>query len=54
MTNTEHAKSVLNDPERKTAWLQWNHKPMEISDKEFELAMDWAEALLCLSAASAE
>ena len=52
MTNTEHAKSVLNNPDLKAAWLQWSRKPMETSDKDFEKAMDWAEALLCLSAAA--
>ena len=49
MTNIEQAKALLNDPETKAAWLQWSRKPMETSDKDFKKAMDWCEAVLCVS-----
>ncbi len=52
MLDTEKAKFILNDPEYKEAWIYWNRKPMETSDRDFALAMDWSEALLCLSAAT--
>ena len=49
MTNVDEAKALLNNPEYVRAYAQWNLKPMETSDEDFNKAMDWTEALLILS-----
>ena len=46
---TETAKNILNNPKYVAAYAKWNRKPMETSDNDFNLAMDWTEALLSLS-----
>ncbi len=45
------AKALINNPEYVAAYAQWNRKPMETSDKDFEKAMDWIETVFALSAA---
>ena len=46
---TETAKSILNNTKYVSAFAKWSRKPMETSEEDFNLAMDWSEALLSIS-----